>query len=413
VAKVHPSAAAASELADARAGQRGNMQSHSHGRDCTRTQEGDDERFDGRRLVACPAHCPTSPGFDLEALRSERDARDTQIKEGAAAATAAAAVALAAAVPGAAATALGAAAAAGGRMADDEMEAAELLTGIKCGGPHSQDASPVARARRAAHAASTAAAPAAAGGKRRRSLSGEGSAVAASAAASEEEDADEGGLAHQHHGMGAAAKRRATHSAPAPLLAPASSLASGQVLEAAGDACLLAGGAVGGVPADLLQRLQQLAAAGDTATAAAAGAGGGSGAGLLHTLQPALLGPGGGAAAFGALLGGGSGGLPDACALGEAFGAAGAVLGGTTGQQGRPGRCAVCVVQRKGKCGTDSAPKKCMRRQQALLDAAALEQKLRQQLAAQQDQALLEQLQLVARQEHAAHMRQHQEPQTT
>lgn len=38
-------------------------------------------------------------------------------------------------------------------------------------------------------------------------------------------------------------------------------------------------------------------------------------------------------------------------------------LGGTTGQPGRAGRCAVCVVQRKGKCGTESAPKKCLRRQ--------------------------------------------------
>ncbi|KAF8060099.1 trx [Scenedesmus sp. PABB004] len=41
----------------------------------------------------------------------------------------------------------------------------------------------------------------------------------------------------------------------------------------------------------------------------------------------------------------------------------GRFLGGTTGQPGRAGRCAVCVVQRKGKCGTDSAPKKCLRRQ--------------------------------------------------
>ncbi len=38
-------------------------------------------------------------------------------------------------------------------------------------------------------------------------------------------------------------------------------------------------------------------------------------------------------------------------------------LGGTTGQPGRSGRCAVCVIQRKGKCGTESAPKKCLRRQ--------------------------------------------------
>lgn len=37
-------------------------------------------------------------------------------------------------------------------------------------------------------------------------------------------------------------------------------------------------------------------------------------------------------------------------------------LGGTTGQAGRPGRCCVCVVQRKGKCGTESAPKKCYKR---------------------------------------------------
>ena len=37
-------------------------------------------------------------------------------------------------------------------------------------------------------------------------------------------------------------------------------------------------------------------------------------------------------------------------------------LGGTTGQPGRAGRCAVCVIQRKGKCGTESAPKKCLRR---------------------------------------------------
>jgi hypothetical protein len=27
------------------------------------------------------------------------------------------------------------------------------------------------------------------------------------------------------------------------------------------------------------------------------------------------------------------------------------------------GRCSVCVVQRKGRCGTDSAPKRCLRRQ--------------------------------------------------
>lgn len=40
-----------------------------------------------------------------------------------------------------------------------------------------------------------------------------------------------------------------------------------------------------------------------------------------------------------------------------------ALLGGTTGQPGRAGRCAVCVIQRKGKCGTESAPKKCLRRQ--------------------------------------------------
>lgn len=36
-------------------------------------------------------------------------------------------------------------------------------------------------------------------------------------------------------------------------------------------------------------------------------------------------------------------------------------LGGTTGQKGRHGRCAVCLVQRKGRCGTQSAPNSCLR----------------------------------------------------
>lgn len=43
------------------------------------------------------------------------------------------------------------------------------------------------------------------------------------------------------------------------------------------------------------------------------------------------------------------------------------LLGGTTGQPGRAGRCAVCVIQRKGKCGSESAPTKCLRRQLQLL----------------------------------------------
>jgi hypothetical protein len=51
----------------------------------------------------------------------------------------------------------------------------------------------------------------------------------------------------------------------------------------------------------------------------------------------------------------------------EEGGGAARVLGGTTGQPGRAGRCAVCVIQRKGKCGTESAPKKCLRRQLAAL----------------------------------------------
>jgi hypothetical protein len=33
----------------------------------------------------------------------------------------------------------------------------------------------------------------------------------------------------------------------------------------------------------------------------------------------------------------------------------------------RAGRCSVCVVQRKGKCGTESAPWKCLKRQASLL----------------------------------------------
>ncbi|KXZ48744.1 hypothetical protein GPECTOR_25g328 [Gonium pectorale] len=46
------------------------------------------------------------------------------------------------------------------------------------------------------------------------------------------------------------------------------------------------------------------------------------------------------------------------------------LLGGTTGRAGHSGRCAVCVIQRKGKCGTDSAPKKCLRRQLVALQRA-------------------------------------------
>lgn len=56
-------------------------------------------------------------------------------------------------------------------------------------------------------------------------------------------------------------------------------------------------------------------------------------------------------------------------------------LGGTTGQPGRAGRCSVCVVQRKGKCGTDSAPKKCLRRI-AKQQAQAAAKKARQAEAA-------------------------------
>jgi hypothetical protein len=36
-------------------------------------------------------------------------------------------------------------------------------------------------------------------------------------------------------------------------------------------------------------------------------------------------------------------------------------LGGTTGHSSREGRCAVCLVQRKGRCGTKSAPQTCLR----------------------------------------------------
>ncbi|EFJ42307.1 hypothetical protein VOLCADRAFT_97713 [Volvox carteri f. nagariensis] len=46
------------------------------------------------------------------------------------------------------------------------------------------------------------------------------------------------------------------------------------------------------------------------------------------------------------------------------------LLGGTTGRAGHSGRCAVCVIQRKGKCGTESAPKKCLRRQLVALQRA-------------------------------------------
>ncbi|KAG2447207.1 hypothetical protein HYH02_007948 [Chlamydomonas schloesseri] len=47
------------------------------------------------------------------------------------------------------------------------------------------------------------------------------------------------------------------------------------------------------------------------------------------------------------------------------------LLGGTTGRAGHSGRCAVCVIQRKGKCGTESAPKKCLRRQLVALQRAS------------------------------------------
>ena len=54
------------------------------------------------------------------------------------------------------------------------------------------------------------------------------------------------------------------------------------------------------------------------------------------------------------------------------------------------------VVQRKGKCGTDSAPRKCVRRQQMLMEASMMEQEVNAQLVAQRDQQIMEQLQLAA-----------------
>ncbi|WIA40741.1 hypothetical protein OEZ86_004425 [Tetradesmus obliquus] len=76
------------------------------------------------------------------------------------------------------------------------------------------------------------------------------------------------------------------------------------------------------------------------------------------------------------------------------------VLGGTTGQPGRAGRCAVCVVQRKGKCGTESAPRRCLRRQlqqqrkqQALALAAAAAAAGLQQQQQQQEGHQLQELQ--------------------
>ncbi|KAI8466128.1 MAG: hypothetical protein J3K34DRAFT_485474 [Monoraphidium minutum] len=381
--------------------------------------EGDDARSDGRRLVACPAHDPSDPAYDVAVMRAECAARDAELEqrqEGAAAAATAAAAAAVAAAHSAAGPAGPAApplaapppgGAPGGSAADDEMAAAELLTGIKRGSLLGSGDSTPRHDQEPAPDRGFGAAPRGAGGrwaKRRRSASGDGSAMGGGEGGPSDDGDDEWGpgAGSRGHGRGrgggaAAAKRRAGggggHTAtPTPTPPPGT----------ASDQTACRGDEPGESAAELLQRLQALAAA-NGEVAAAAGAAAGGGGGLLAALQPAALLGAAGAGAFGALLGGelllATPPLPCAAAAGG-----GGVLGGTTGHIGRPGRCAVCVIQRKGKCGTDSAPKKCMRRQAALQEAAALERKLRAQLATQQAaqrDMLMEQLARAARHEPA------------
>ncbi|KAL6752066.1 hypothetical protein V8C86DRAFT_2764480, partial [Haematococcus lacustris] len=64
--------------------------------------------------------------------------------------------------------------------------------------------------------------------------------------------------------------------------------------------------------------------------------------------------------------GGGGAGARPAAAASWAPQAADSLTPGARASSSRAGRCAVCVVQRKGKCGTESAPRKCLRRQMLL-----------------------------------------------
>ncbi|GBF88800.1 hypothetical protein Rsub_01701 [Raphidocelis subcapitata] len=348
--------------------------------------EGGDARFGGRRAVACPQHDPSSAGFDAAEAKAEVAARDAALAE-AGAAHGAAAAAAAAAAPG----------------GEDVEAAAELLTGIKRGslvgsadssGANDQEAPAPPLRRRGS------------GSKRRRSGSVDGSGALGSDATAGGGSDDEG-AAGGDEGEWAPGGRngRSSLRASAAKRRAASASAPGAEAAARGDEEPALLGADPSAAARLLQRLQQL-----TGGHSDVGAGAGACGSLLQHLQPAaLLGaapPAAPPSAFAgaALFGGVPGlGLTEGFAPPAILGSAASGGGSGGGGGGRPGRCAVCVVQRKGKCGTDSAPKKCMRRQQALLEQEVVERKLRQQLAAQQDQLLMEQLRLAAQQEqHAA-----------
>jgi hypothetical protein len=327
------------------------------------TQDGSDARFGGHAFVACPTHDPTAPGFDAAELRSEFAARD--------AAHAAASAAAAGGPPPAGAPAGG----------DEMTAAAELLTGIRRasvdGGGFCGDAiAVVTRAPRWS---------ASGGAKRGRSPSGDGGSDGTRAGVSDDE------AARPHHHRHLEDRPHDAATAAAEGAAAAAAAVTAKRLAAAAAAAATAAWAAHTEPVDT-----------PPATPPArpeAGDGGADGGGLPSHLQ---LGAAANAAArestdgsdaeaqLGALLraaGGGSADLEELLESAAARTAAatmpGALLGGSSGHANRPGRCAVCIVQRKGKCGTESAPKKCMRRQQALQEArAALQQRLWRQLAA-------------------------------
>jgi hypothetical protein len=336
-------------------------------------QDGSDTRFGSHAFVACPLHDPTAPGFDAAELRSEFAARD-------------AAHAAACAPYGAACGPKDAA------CAPDELTAAaELLTGIRRAsidsGVFGGDA--VAIVNRMPRCSASGG-----GHKRGRSPSGDGGSDGTRAGLSDEEAAR---VHHPHHDAVAIAGANASAvAAAAPAATTAAATATAERLAATTAAATAWAGRSDG------------SAAAAPETPPVRGQGGGEVGGLLSQLQlgaPPMQelqqgedGEGGEAsddaeAQLGALLRAAGSEPVDleallerAAALTSAATLPGALLGGSTGHANRPGRCAVCIVQRKGKCGTESAPKKCMRRQQALQQArTALQQRLWQRLQATRD----------------------------
>ena len=291
------------------------------------------------RLVACPAHDPPPALTAAEAVADADSAGGAPVMMG------------------------------GAHGAESEMEAAaELLTDI-----------------------------------RRSSWAGDSGGGAAAGAA--------GGFAQHHHGAAsaaaAAAQQRLMHhhnQAPKRRRSTSADAASDGTREAlSGDDDAAGGGSGGGWAGGHKRRapgpslLQPLPAAGADADDGDEAS--------LSPLRAALLVGSGAAALLGATADGAGAESPtatelaallraaaandasihdllvDAAAVGTGAGGT-AQFGGTAGHGGRPGRCAVCVVQRKGRCGTDSAPRRCLRRQAALAEAAALEARLMAHLEA-------------------------------